>query len=115
MKLQFRGVTVEAGADQFDPTLAFYRAVFGDPKFVEDGAWAPFDAGGVSVNIAGPREAVGGGAVIQVKTDDLDAAVAFLEEQGGEVVQPPADGGHQRHAVLRDPSGTLLAVYSPTT
>jgi len=113
MKLQFRGLTLEAG-DRFDETTALYRTVLGEPKFLDDGAWAPFAAAdGVTVNVAGPRESTGRGVLLSLKTDDLEAAVNALEEAGATLVQPIATGGHQRHAVMRDPAGVHLAVYCP--
>ncbi|TRW45891.1 VOC family protein [Georgenia yuyongxinii] len=113
MNLQFRGLTLEAG-DRFDETAALYRTILGEPKFLDDGAWAPFAAAdGVTLNVAGPREATGFGLLVSLKTDDLEAAVATLAEAGATLVQPITTGGHQRHAVLRDPAGVHLAVYSP--
>lgn len=113
MKLQFRGLTLEAG-ERFDEATAFYRTVLGEPKFLDDGAWAPFAAAeGVSVNVAGPRESTGHGVLLSLKTDDLEAAIAALEQAGATLVQPIETGGHQRHALMRDPAGAHLAVYCP--
>jgi predicted enzyme related to lactoylglutathione lyase len=115
VNLEFRGLTIEAG-DRFDDALGFYRSIFGEPRFVDDGAWAPFPAvAGVTLNLAGHREATGHGLTVSLKTDDLELAVASLRAAGAELVQPIETGGHQRHAVLRDPAGVHLAVYSPLT
>jgi predicted enzyme related to lactoylglutathione lyase len=113
--IQFRGLTIEAG-DKFQDALRFYRSVFGEPRFIDDGAWAPFPAvEGVTVNLAGPREATGHGLTVSLKTDDLEGAVESLRAAGAELVRPIETGGHQRQAVLRDPVGVHLAVYSPLT
>lgn len=113
MKLEFRGVTIET-SDRFQQAQSFYSALLGDPKFVDDNAWAPFEAAaGVNVNLAGPRESTGHDITLSVKTDDLEEAIQYLEKAGAVVTTPIEQGGHQRHAVLRDPAGIHLAVYAP--
>lgn len=113
MNLQLRGITIET-ADRFEETTSLWRSILGEPKFVDDGAWAPFAAGeGLTLNVAGPRESTGSGLLLTIKTDDLEGAIGELERAGATLVQPATDGGHQRHAVLRDPAGVHLALYSP--
>jgi predicted enzyme related to lactoylglutathione lyase len=50
-----------------------------------------------------------------VGVDDLDAAVAQIQERGGDVFSGPADRPDWgiRVAFLRDPDGTLIEVNAP--
>ena len=41
---------------------------------------------------------------------DADAAAATAEQRGGQVLEPPADAGPFRRAVLADPEGAVFSV-----
>lgn len=43
---------------------------------------------------------------------DLDAAVARVEESGGEVIVPERSAGGGRYVVIRDPAGAVAALYA---
>ncbi len=53
-----------------------------------------------------------GKALVILKTDDLEAALAAVTEAGGEIVKPIFDfpGGRRFH--FREPGGNELAVWS---
>ena len=50
-----------------------------------------------------------------VAVDDVDAAVAKVEDAGGKVLQQPFDGeGVGRIAIVADPTGGALGLITPT-
>ena len=55
---------------------------------------------------------VGGGPLVILYSDDLDASLAAVEAAGGTVSTPPFEfpGGHRFHFL--DPSGNELAVWA---
>lgn len=50
--------------------------------------------------------------LVYFATDDLDAALATVQEQGGNVLAPATDIGIARIAVAQDPQGAVFALYS---
>jgi predicted enzyme related to lactoylglutathione lyase len=107
---------VELGAPDLPAATAFYAAAFGW-RFTDDGdAYAGIrapdgdgevgglDAGGP----AGP-----GGALVLVRSDDLDVSVTAVTGAGGEVVEGPYDYPGGRRFSFRDPNGNVLGVYQP--
>ena len=51
------------------------------------------------------------GWLIYITVDDLDASIAAAIERGGEVVVPARSMGSARLAVIRDPGGSVAALY----
>lgn len=105
---------VELAADDLEVSKAFYAAAFG---------WAFNDYGS---DYAGIRDASGdgevgglnphgrggpGGALVLLRSDDVDASAAAVEAAGGRIVTPvgPYPGG--RRFTFADPAGTVLGVY----
>jgi hypothetical protein len=50
--------------------------------------------------------------LVYFATDDLDAALAKVQEQGGNVLAPATDIGIAKIAVAQDPQGAVFALYS---
>ncbi len=48
-----------------------------------------------------------------VVVPDLDAALAAVRENGGELVTPVKPQGEARYVVARDPAGAVFALYEP--
>ena len=83
-------------------------------RFQDGDRWAALDAGGLTLALAGPGEQpAGGGIAIGVKVVDLEAALARVEAEGGDVLEPPRAGAHERRATCRDRFGTTIALYQP--
>jgi predicted enzyme related to lactoylglutathione lyase len=99
--------TLGLGAD-----LEFYQGLLGRSALVVDGdryaALPPTD--GIGVALAAGGEAVASATSLVLRTDDLDAALVRVEELGGSLLTPPADGPHERRAVVADPSGNPLVL-----
>jgi predicted enzyme related to lactoylglutathione lyase len=110
---------LELPAADVDESAAFYESVFGwSTRQRGDGALAFDDAiGEVSGTwVTGRPPAAEPGLVVYVMVDDIDAAVARIEERGGEIVTPPTQLGQQdAYATFRDPAGNVLGVYQEPT
>jgi uncharacterized protein len=51
--------------------------------------------------------------VVYFRVADLDASLAAVEREGGEVMAPPRAAGGTRYAVIRDPAGAVCALAGP--
>ncbi|GAA0945391.1 VOC family protein [Nonomuraea longicatena] len=93
-----------------DEAIAFYGLPV---KFRDGDRFAALDAGGgATLALAGPDEHVSAVSAPSYKVDDVAAAVRELLDRGAEVIRPPEAGPHEWRAVLRDPSGNVLVLYS---
>jgi predicted enzyme related to lactoylglutathione lyase len=94
--------------------VAFYRDGLGlAVKFQDGDRFAALDGGGVTFALAGPEEDVTGGEpAVSFKVEDVAAAVEALKAAGGTLVRGPEEGPHEIRAVLRDPAGNPIVVYS---
>lgn len=109
------------------PCLQFYRDRLGLKQVVDvPGIYAEFEAGGARVALYRAdlmAQVVGdapvaqgtGEAVLCLRVDDVDAAVARLAKAGVVPVRAPHDqeAWHQRVAHLRDPAGHLVELWTP--
>lgn len=81
-------------------------------QFRDGDEWAQFQAGDVSVALAGPRESMGapsGASVPVFQTDDLDGLRDSITRAGGDCGALRDMGDHGRTLVFRDPAGTVMA------
>ena len=97
----------------------FYGAVAGweyRPMEGLDGYWL-FGTGPSSGGGIGTRGATVGSVVrVYIDVDDLDAAIAAAEANGGSVVTPPSPvPGQGRFAALRDPEGNEVGLFETGT
>jgi predicted enzyme related to lactoylglutathione lyase len=92
-----------------DEAIAFYGLPV---KFRDGDRFAALDAGGTTLALAGPDEHVSAVSAPSYQVDDVASAVQELAERGAEVIRPPEAGPHEWRAVLRDPSGNVLVLYS---
>ena len=97
-----------------DEAVAFYAGALGlTVRFRDGDRFAALDGGGVTIALAGPAEQVAGGVTApSYKVGDVDEAVRELTASGATLVAGPRTGGHEISAVLRDPSGNTLVLYS---
>jgi predicted enzyme related to lactoylglutathione lyase len=106
---------VELAVDDVAAAREFYAAAFGwefndyGPEYagIRDPGGAG-EVGGLAAS-AGPR---GGGPLVLLFSEDLDASVAAVESAGGSVVNGPYEfpGGRRFH--FTDPSGNELGVWA---
>ena len=99
-----------------DEALAFYRdalgcAVLPRPDFGFGGYW--LDAGGQQVHLMQADDPATGSHHFAIRVDDLDAAVAELEEAGVTVRRSSYTSGAGHQAFLRDPSGNRIELNQP--
>ena len=94
--------------------VAFYTEGLGlAVKFADGTRFAALDGGGVTFAIAGEEEDLVGVPAASFKVEDVAATIEKLVAAGGAVVRAAEEGPHEIRAVLRDPAGNPLVVYSP--
>ncbi len=107
---------VYIATDDIERRASFYENVLGLALQFRDGnRWIQFKTGDVSIALASPDESMGAPLDMPVpvfEIDDLDAAVAELRAQGREVGATRDMGTHGRVAMIRDPSGAFLVLFS---
>ncbi|MFF1680412.1 VOC family protein [Streptomyces sp. NPDC058256] len=99
--------------DDVSAAVEFYGVVLGLPtRFVDGDRYAAFDAGPSTLAVAADAEDVAGVVAAAFKVDDIEAFLDRLAAVGGQVVQGPVDGPHERRVVISDPWGNRLIVYA---
>ena len=100
--------------DDVDAAVAFYRDALGLPLKFQDGArFARLDGGGVTLALVGADEDVTAGApAAALKVPDVAAAMERAAAAGATVLRRPQQGPHEIRAVLRDPAGNVVVLYS---
>ena len=101
--------------DDLDESIRFYNETLGMPLKFRDGShFAALDGGSVTLALATSIDHPMPGKVVPgIKTDDVDAAAAAIEANGGAIVKGPYDDEHERRAVVYDQKGNGLVFYSP--
>lgn len=111
---------IELPATDLAATTSFYTDVFGWSWTDYGPTYSAADASGTEVGLTteatpAPPPPVDGensvGPLLLFQTDDLDAALAAVTANRGEIVTQPFSypGGNRFH--FRDPSGNVLGVY----
>ena len=102
-------------ADDFQRTVDFCEHALGLPlKFRDGDRWAAFDAGGVTLAVAGGSEKPpGGGVALSFKVEDVAAAMARAVKGGATVVQEAAEGPHEIRGVVKTRAGHAIYFYAP--
>jgi hypothetical protein len=110
---------IEFPADDVERAKRFYGAIagweFGPMEGLPD-YWlfrTNADAGG---GLGKRGETVGNVVRVYIDVDDLDAAIAAAEANGGSVVTPPSPvPGQGRFAALLDPEGNEVGLFETGT
>lgn len=106
--------TVMLNVEDMDNACAFYADVMGLPlKFRQENLWAAFDAGGVTLALAGQTEKAQNPVALNFKVETVADAIRKALEGGAVLVAPEKNGGHEVRATVRDTSGHLINFYSP--
>jgi uncharacterized protein len=105
---------VEIAVGDLTRAKDFYAAAFG---------WAFTDYGPEYAGIQGPDGEVGGlgvgrppgpgGVMALLRSGDLDASLAAVQDAGGTMVEEPYDYPGGRRFICADPDGNVLGVYQP--
>lgn len=109
---------VEIPATDVDRSAAFYRSVFGwEIRRRGDGAKAFDDSvGEVSGTwVTGRPPSSRPGLLFYVMVDSVEAALAAVVAQGGEVAQPIGMDAPEITARFRDPAGNVVGLYQERT
>jgi predicted enzyme related to lactoylglutathione lyase len=120
-----RVVHFEVPFDDGDRARGFYQGAFGWTMMPMPGTNYTMVSTGPTTENVGPSEPgyIGGGLternellqgpVITVDVDDIDAALAKVEQLGGKTVRPRQDigGGMGFTAYFTDPEGNLVGLY----
>ncbi|HEY6741551.1 MAG TPA: VOC family protein [Lapillicoccus sp.] len=108
---------LELAAPDVAAAKAFYSAAFGWPFNASGPEYAGIrnpegdnEVGGLTA----AATAAGGGVLVLVYSEDLDASVRAVEKAGGTLTSPPFEypGGRRFH--FTDPAGNELGVYQPS-
>jgi predicted enzyme related to lactoylglutathione lyase len=93
--------------------VAFYQDAFGLCLRFRDGdRYAEFDRAEVSLALtAGGESVAGSSAALSICVPDVDAALDAVRLAGG-VTGEVTQGPHERRALVHDPAGNPLVVYS---
>ncbi|MFT4288295.1 VOC family protein [Nocardioides sp.] len=98
--------------DNLDDSIAFYESLGFALKFRDGTHYAALDGGAVTIALATPVDhPLPGKVVVGIKTEDVDAAAAAVEADGGAIVKAPYDDAHERRAVVYDNQGNGLVFY----
>jgi len=99
--------------DDVPEAIEFYGTVLGLPtRFVDGERYAAFDAGPSTFAVAADTEDVAGVAAAAFKVDDIAEFLDRLGAVGGQIIEGPADGPHERRVVISDPWGNRMIVYA---
>ncbi len=105
---------LEIPADDIARSAAFYRAVFGwNIRQRADGHTA-FDDGVGEVSgtwVSGRPPASQPGVLVYVMVDSVEATIALVRANGGEIVQPIGVDAPEITARFRDPAGNVFGLY----
>lgn len=108
---QFKGAILSVA--DMESGCGFYAEVFGlRPRFRDGDKWAALDAPG-GLSLAGQDERLPDRVALSFKVPDVEAALDRAVAAGATVVAPVTTGGHERKAMVRDPDGHLVVLYSP--
>jgi catechol 2,3-dioxygenase-like lactoylglutathione lyase family enzyme len=100
--------------DDLDAAVRFYRDGLGLPLKFQDGErFAGLDGGGVTLALVGAAENVTEGApAAAIEVADVARAVERAVAAGASLLRGPEEGPHEIRAVVRDPAGNILVLYT---
>ena len=102
-------------AADLDAQVRFYGETLGLALQFRDGdRWVQFQAGDVSIALAGAAEGMGAPLNVPVpvfEVSDLDAALREIAAHGHVTHGVRDMGGHGRSAAVEDPAGTFLVLF----
>ena len=100
--------------DDVQAAVAFYSATLRlPPRFVDGERYAALDAGPATLALAADTEDIASVAAAAFKVDDIEAFVERVLAAGGQVIEPIADGPHERRVTVSDPWRNRLIAYAP--
>jgi lactoylglutathione lyase len=106
--------TIMINVDDMDQACAFYANTMGLRLKFRDGArWAAFDAGGVTLALAGAGERPNAPISMNFKVANVDQALSQILANGGRLETATVTTAHESRAAVRDVNGHLIHLYSP--
>ncbi len=106
--------TVMLNVNDMDQACAFYADVMGlSLKFRDGGVWAAFDAGGLTLALAGQTEKAQNPVALNFKVENVAEALRKALAGGAVLVSPEKAGPHEIRATIRDGSGHVINFYCP--
>ncbi len=104
---------VIAHTTDFDSMKRFYRDQLGLAQDQDNEYWADFLTAGARLAVMGVHPGMACEIEIALHAPELDAIVAALRARGASFMGEVKTSPHGRLAHLRDPNGTLIALYAP--
>jgi lactoylglutathione lyase len=106
--------TLMINVEDMDKACAFYANTMGLRLKFRDGArWAAFDAGGVTLALAGAGERPNAPISLNFKVTNLEQALQRVLADGGRLETETVTTAHESRAAVRDVDGHLIHLYSP--
>ncbi|UJP09394.1 VOC family protein [Microbacterium sp. KUDC0406] len=101
--------------EDLDESIRFYTETLGFPlKFRDGNHFAALDGGTITIALATEIDhPIPGQVVVGIKTEDVDADAAAVDENGGGIVTAAYNDAHERRAVAYDSQGNGMVLYSP--
>jgi catechol 2,3-dioxygenase-like lactoylglutathione lyase family enzyme len=105
---------VMLNVDDMDKACAFYANTMGlKLKFRDGERWAAFDAGSVTLALAGGSERANTPVALNFKVANVDEALARVTADGARREGQTATSAHEVRAAVRDLDGHVINLYSP--
>ena len=100
--------------EDLDALIAFYQDVFGfSVKFRDGDRYAEFHRQEVSLALTAQGESIADQGSIGISVADLEVALSAVRRCGGALGSEITVGPHERRALVHDPAGNPLVLFSP--
>ncbi len=98
-------------------TVKFYSEGLGLPVKVSSPGWAELDANGTTIALHAAEAPVAGGdsLILSFHVDDIQAAIATLEQLGAQLEGRVREPSFGKVAAVRTPDGHLVSLLQPAS
>lgn len=98
-------------------TVKFYSEGLGLPVKVSSPGWAELDANGTTIALHAAESPVAGGdsLILSFHVDDIQAAIATLEQLGAQLEGRVREPSFGKVAAVRTPDGHLVSLLQPAS
>ena len=113
LQLLDRGGLVMVPVDDITAAIAFYQQLLGLSLQFRDGErFCLLTGNGLTLGLAAHQEKNTVAVAAALKVENTESAVAWLQQAGAMMVSDVERGPHENRAVLLDPFGNELVIFS---